>query len=85
MRNVNNRILSIVLGGGDLNTVSLFQTDPWLTPTMSPADNASRVGIAASGTIVRLDRVPGISTSPAHRAATASFNINVLTTLVHHR
>jgi len=80
MWNVNNRILNTALGGWNLNTVSLFQTGPWLTPTMSPADDTSGVGIAARGTIARPDRVPGVSMIPSHRTAADYFNINAFTT-----
>jgi len=80
MWNTNNRILNAALGGWNLNTVSLFQTGPWLTPTMSPADDTSGVGIADRGTIARPDRVPGVSTTPAHRSATNYFNISAFTT-----
>jgi hypothetical protein len=78
--NVNNRLMNSVLGGWNVNTVSLFQTGPWLTPTMSPADDTSGLGIAARGTIARPNRVPGVSTVPAHRSTANYFNINAFTT-----
>ena len=77
--NVNNHLMNAVLGGWNLNTVSLFQTGPWLTPTMSPANDTSGLGIAARGTIARPNRVPGVSTVPAHRSAANYFNINAFT------
>jgi hypothetical protein len=80
MWNSNNRIMEAVAGGWTLNTISLFQTGPWLTPTMSPSLDTSGVGIAQRDTIARPDRVPGVSTTPAHRSAANYFNINAFTT-----
>ncbi|AEU38248.1 hypothetical protein AciX8_3965 [Granulicella mallensis MP5ACTX8] len=76
----NSRILDAVLGGWNLNTISLLQTGPWLTPTMSPTNDTSGVGIAQRGTIARPDRVAGVSTKPAHRSVSNYFNINAFTT-----
>jgi len=78
--NSNNRFLNAVVGGWNLNTISLLQTGPWLTPTMSPSNDTSGVGISQRGTIARPDRVPGVSTTPAHRSAANYFNVNAFTT-----
>jgi hypothetical protein len=79
-RNSNNRFLNAVVGGWNLNTISLLQTGPWLTPTMSPSSDTSGVGISQRGTIARPDRVPGVSTTPEHRSAANYFNVNAFTT-----
>ena len=78
--NSNNRFLNAVVGGWNLNTISLLQTGPWLTPTMSPSSDTSGVGISQRGTIARPDRVPGVSTTPSHRSAANYFNVNAFTT-----
>jgi hypothetical protein len=78
--NSNNRYLNAVVGGWNLNTISLLQTGPWLTPTMSPSSDTSGVGISQRGTIARPDRVPGVSTTPVHRSAASYFNVNAFTT-----
>ena len=78
--NSNNRFLNAVVGGWNLNTISLLQTGPWLTPTMSPSNDTSGVGISQRGTIARPDRVPGVSTTPVHRSAANYFNVNAFTT-----
>jgi hypothetical protein len=75
-----NRLLNTVAGGWNLNTISLLQTGPWLTPTMSPSLDTSGVGIAQRGTIARPDRIPGVSTTPAHRSASSYFNVNAFST-----
>lgn len=78
--NSSNRFVNAALGGWNLNTISLLQTGPWLTPTMSPSLDTSGVGIAQRGTIARPNRVPGVSTTPAHRSAASYFNINAFST-----
>lgn len=78
--NSNNRFLNAVAGGWNLNTISLLQTGPWLTPTMSPSNDTSGVGISQRGTTARPDRVPGVSTTPEHRSAANYFNVNAFTT-----
>ena len=43
--NSNNRFLNAVVGGWNLNTISLLQTGPWLTPTVSRQQRYVRCGI----------------------------------------
>src|ERR1700733_10104195 len=80
MWNSSNRFLTAIAGGWKLNCISLLQTGPWSTPTMSPSLDTSGVGIAQRGTIARPYRVPGVSTTPAHRNAASYFNINAFST-----
>ncbi|MBT9330620.1 TonB-dependent receptor [Acidipila sp. 4G-K13] len=75
-----NRFVNAVVGGWNVNSITLLQTGLWLTPTMSPALDTSGVGIAQRGTIARPDRVAGVSATPAHRSAAQYFNINAFTT-----
>lgn len=78
--NSGNRFLNAVAGGWNLNTISLLQTGPWLTPTMSPSLDTSGVGIAQRGTVARPDRISSISTTPAHRSTANYFNVNAFST-----
>jgi hypothetical protein len=78
--NSGNRFLNAVAGGWNLNTISLLQTGPWLTPTMSPSNDTSGVGISQRGTTARPDRIPSVSTTPSHRSAANYFNVNAFTT-----
>jgi hypothetical protein len=78
--NSTNHFLNAVAGGWNLNTVSLLQTGPWLTPTMSSSNDTSGVGISQRGTTARPDRVANVSTTPAHRSTQNYFNINAFTT-----
>ena len=75
----SNRLMNAALGGWNLNTISLLQTGFWLTPTMSASDDQSGLGILQRGTIARPDRVPGVSTTPAHRSAQNFFNTAAFT------
>lgn len=77
--NSSNHFLNTALGGWNVNTISLLQTGPWLTPTMSPSNDTSGVGISQRGTTARPDRVPNVSTTPAHRNAKNYFNLDAFT------
>jgi hypothetical protein len=46
-----------LLGGWDLTTITLLETGPWLTPTMSPANDRSNTNVANRGPQVRPDQV----------------------------
>jgi hypothetical protein len=47
----NNRFVNGALGGWNLNTVTLIQTGPFLTPTISPTEDQSNTGIIGRGGI----------------------------------
>ena len=49
--------MNAVIGGWNLTTVTLLQTGPWLTPTISSADDQSNTDILNRGTILRPDCV----------------------------
>jgi hypothetical protein len=64
-----------ILGGWNLNTITLLETGPYLTPTMSVSNDQTNTNPAASGiTVVRPDRVG--NPIPAHRTNANYFNIN---------
>lgn len=46
-----NRFLNGALGGWNINTVTLIQTGPFLTPTISPTEDQSNTGIISRGGI----------------------------------
>jgi Carboxypeptidase regulatory-like domain len=47
----NNRLVNGVLGGWNINTVTLIQSGPWLTPTISPTLDQSNTDIVGRGGI----------------------------------
>jgi hypothetical protein len=49
--------MQALLGGWDVSTVTLIQSGPYLTPTISPTDDAANVNALGRGTIVRPDLV----------------------------
>jgi hypothetical protein len=76
-----HRAMNAVLGGWNVNTVSLLQSGYWLTPTMSPTDDTSGTYIAQRGDVqARPNRVPGVSVIPTNRSPSNYFNINAFTT-----
>jgi hypothetical protein len=46
-----------LLGGWELNTVTLLQSGPYLTPTISPAYDQANINVLGRGTILRPDVV----------------------------
>jgi hypothetical protein len=63
-----------VLGGWSLNTVTLLETGPYLTPTISPSLDQTNTDPVADGSIVRPDLI-GLPI-PAHRTTNNYFNLN---------
>jgi Carboxypeptidase regulatory-like domain len=64
-----------ILGGWNLNTITLLETGPYLTPTMSVSNDQTNTNPAASNiTVVRPDRIG--NPIPAHRTNANYFNIN---------
>jgi hypothetical protein len=63
------------LGGWNLSTITLLETGPYLTPTMSVTEDQTNTDPAAAGIlVVRPDRVG--NPIPATRTRAAYFNIN---------
>ncbi|MGA9244396.1 MAG: TonB-dependent receptor [Silvibacterium sp.] len=64
-----------ILGGWNLNTITLLESGPYLTPTMSVSNDQTNTNPAAANvTVVRPDRVG--NPVPAHRTNANYFNIN---------
>ena len=71
----SSHALNAALGGWTLNTITLLETGPYLTPTMSVSEDQTNTDPAAAGTTaVRPDRIG--NPIPAHRTNAAYFNIN---------
>jgi hypothetical protein len=67
-------LLNGALGGWSLNTVTLVESGPYLTPTISEAYDQTNTDPAAAGSIVRPDLVG--NAVPANRTPGDYFNIN---------
>ncbi|WP_433965893.1 carboxypeptidase regulatory-like domain-containing protein [Tunturiibacter gelidiferens] len=63
-----------ILGGWNLNTITLLQTGPYLTPTDSISADQTNTDPAGDGSIVRPDRVG--NPIPANRSASNYFNFS---------
>ncbi|HTF64027.1 MAG TPA: hypothetical protein VK638_15190, partial [Edaphobacter sp.] len=63
-----------ILGGWNINTITLLQTGPYLTPTDSITNDQTNTDPAADGSIVRPDRVG--NPIPSHRSPANYFNTN---------
>ena len=64
----------VLFGGWDLNTITLLESGPWLTPSISPSSDQSNTNVANRGAFARPDQV---STSFAQgRSRAAYFNVN---------
>jgi hypothetical protein len=72
--NTSSHIASAVLGGWNLNTVTLIETGPWLTPTISASLDASNTDVLARATVLRPDLVG--NPVPSNQNANDYFNIN---------
>ncbi|HTA44700.1 MAG TPA: TonB-dependent receptor [Bryobacteraceae bacterium] len=62
--NSNNRFVNQTLGGWNLNTVTLIQSGPFLTPTISPTLDQSNTDIVGRGGITARPDVVGSPGSP---------------------
>ena len=67
-------VLNGVLGGWSLNTITLLETGPYLTPTISPQFDQTNTDPELDGAIVRPDIVG--NPIPAQRSASNYFNLN---------
>jgi hypothetical protein len=60
-----SKLLNTALGGWNVNTITLLQTGPWLTPTISPTEDQSNTNIVGrAGITLRPDAV-GNPNSPS--------------------
>ena len=67
-------LVNKALGGWNLNTITLLETGPYLTPTISPQFDQTNTDPELDGAIVRPDIVG--NPIPAHRSASDYFNLN---------
>jgi hypothetical protein len=67
-------IVGGILGGWNVNTITLLETGPYLTPTDSISADQSNTDPAGDGSVVRPDRVG--DPIPAHRSPGNYFNFN---------
>jgi hypothetical protein len=72
--NSNSHVLNAVLGGWNLSTVTLIESGPWLTPTISASLDASNTDILARGTYLRPDLVG--NAAPLNQNPNDYYNIN---------
>jgi hypothetical protein len=70
----SSRYLNGVFGGWTVNTITLLETGPYLTPTISPNLDQTNTNPVGEGSIVRPDLVG--NPIPAHRTSSNYFNIN---------
>jgi hypothetical protein len=71
----SSSVMNGILGGWNLNTITLLETGPYLTPTMSVSEDQTNTNPAAADVaLVRPDRVG--NPIPAHRTNTNYFDIN---------
>jgi len=68
-----SKFVNGMLGGWNFNTVTLLQTGPWLTPTISPTEDQSNTDIVGRGGItLRPDWIG----NPASTGGDVLYNIN---------
>lgn len=70
----SSRAASAVLGGWSLNTVTLLETGPYLTPTISCAFDQTNTDPIAAGSVCRPDLIG--NPIPANRTPGNYFNLN---------
>jgi hypothetical protein len=71
----SSSVMNGFLGGWNLNTITLLETGPYLTPTMSVSNDQTNTNPEAAGiAVVRPDRIG--NPIPAHRTNANYFNIN---------
>jgi len=54
----SNRLADALLGGWDMTTITLLETGPWLTPSISSSADQSNTNVVNRGALLRPDRVP---------------------------
>jgi hypothetical protein len=69
-----SRVVNGIFGGWSVNTVTLLETGPYLTPTISPNFDQTNTDPVAAGSIVRPDLVG--NPIPANRTSGNYLNIN---------
>ncbi len=54
----SGRLADVLLGGWDMTTITLLETGPWLTPSISSSADQSNTNVVNRGALLRPDRVP---------------------------
>lgn len=72
-----NRAADLLLGGWNLTTVTLIQTGPWLTPTISAALDHSNTNMLSRGVKARPDRIG--SGYPVNQTPDDYFDVSAFT------
>jgi hypothetical protein len=70
----SSHVVGGILGGWNVNTITLLETGPYLTPTDSIANDQTNTDPAGDGSIVRPDRVG--NPVPGNRSPSNYFNFN---------
>jgi hypothetical protein len=70
----SSRLVDGLLGGWNLNTITLLETGPYLIPTDSISNDQTNTDPARDGSIVRLDRVG--NSIPQNRTPSHYFDLN---------
>jgi len=70
----NSRFLNALLGGWNISTVTLLQTGPWMTPTISPTEDQSNTDIVGRGGITA--RPDAVANPSSGLAPGTQWNIN---------
>jgi hypothetical protein len=70
----SSRVVNGVLGNWSLNTITLLETGPYLTPTISPAFDQTNTNPAAAGSVVRPDLIG--NPIPSNQTPGNYFNLN---------
>ena len=70
----NGGFKDILFGGWDLNTITLLESGPFLTPSISPGADQSDTGVAVRGAFLRPDQAS--NNFSLGRSRTAFFNVN---------
>jgi hypothetical protein len=73
----NSPVMDAIFGGWNVNTITLLETGPYLTPTDSVNNDQSNTDPSLDGSVVRPDRVPNVSLRNGPNGA--YFNINAFT------
>ena len=53
----SNRLTDALIGGWDVTTITLLETGPWLTPSISSSADQSNTNVVNRGALLRPDRV----------------------------
>ena len=69
-----SRVVNGLFGGWSLNTVTLIETGPYLTPTISPTLDQTNTNPAGVGSTVRPDLIG--NPIPSHQTSSNYFNLN---------